>query len=251
MKNVLVITKGHPFEREPFFSIFDDMEGVAWTHVEHPAAPAVFDPHYASAFDAFVFYDMPGVQFGANGPRFPDPPERLVEDLETLTGHGMGLVFLHHAIAGWPSWPDYGRMIGGRFYYVPTDGCQDSGYRHGLTHNVSVLREHPVTKGLPPRFTMTDELYLGEVNEADVTPLLASDYDFEEENFYSAAKVVLEGKMFDNDGWTHRSGSNLVGWAREQDKSRIVYLQGGDDPVAYANEHYRQLIANAIDWVSS
>jgi hypothetical protein len=30
--------------------------------------------------------------------------------------------------------------------------------------------------------------------------------------------------------------------------SRLVYLQCGDDPVAYANPYYRQLIGNAVRW---
>ena len=55
--------------------------------------------------------------------------------------------------------------------------------------------------------------------------------------------------MFDNEGWDHADGSNLIGWARTSGRSRIVYLQCGDAPAAYANEHFRRLIANAIDWV--
>ena len=40
-RNVLLVTKGHPFEREPFFQVFDEMPGVNWTHVEQPAARAL------------------------------------------------------------------------------------------------------------------------------------------------------------------------------------------------------------------
>lgn len=249
MLKVLVITKGHPFERPPFFEIFDEMDGVDWTHVEQPAAQAVFEPEYAASYDAFVFYDMPGVVFRPGEPRFPKPPERLQENFKRLTQSGKGLVFLHHAIAGWPAWPEYGRMIGGRFNYLPSTDAQDSGYRHGVTHTVSLVGDHPVTAGLPATFEITDELYLGEVYEDDLEPLLRSDYDFVAENFYSAAKVVLEGKMFDNTGWEHDPGSNLIGWTRMQDASRIVYLQCGDDPVTYANPNYRMLIANAVNWV--
>ena len=110
--------------------------------------------------------------------------------------------------------------------------------------------DHPVTDGLPSRFEITDELYLAEVFEDDVEPLLVSDYEFVDANFYSAAKVVREGKMFDNTGWSHAPGSNLIGWTRQQDASRIVYLQCGDDPVAYGNEHFQRLVGNAIRWVS-
>ena len=54
-----------------------------------------------------------------------------------------------------------------------------------------------------------------------------------------------------NDGWTHPSGSNLVGWTKQFDNSRICYLQGGDDAQAWQNEQYQQLLNNAIAWVSN
>jgi len=59
------------------------------------------------------------------------------------------------------------------------------------------------------------------------------------------------GRMFDNEGWVHTNGSNLIGWARTCERSRIVYLQCGDGPTAYANEHFRRLISNAVEWVGS
>ena len=251
---ILVITRGHPFEREPFFSMFDAMSGVEWYHVEQPAALAVFEPDYARQFDVFVCYDMPGIAFTASGPVFDDPPQRFKDNLLALTRQGKGFVFLHHAIAGWPAWPEYADIIGGRFLYLPATLrgalCQDSGYRHQVTHELRPQCVHPVTEGIPASFTMTDELYLFEVFADSVTPLLASNYDFVRDNFYSAAKVVLERKMYNNTDWPHAPGSNLVGWTRTHNASRIVYLQGGDDPVAYANPHYRRLLENAIHFVA-
>ena len=84
--------------------------------------------------------------------------------------------------------------------------------------------------------------------EDGLTPLLRSKHAFIADNFYSAAKVVVEGEMFSNEGWANAPASNLVGWTREQEASRIVYLQGGDDPQAYANSNYQRLLGNAIRW---
>jgi hypothetical protein len=247
----LVITHGHPFERGPFFAMLDALPDVAWTHVEHPAAAAVLEPEYAREFEVFLFYDMPGIRFAPGGPVFAAPSARYQANLLALTTRGAGLVFLHHAIAGWPAWPEYGELIGGRFLYLPDRlrgaAVLDSGYRHGVTHTIA-CREHPVTAGVPREFSITDELYLYEVFEDSVTPLLESDYAFVRDNFYSAAKVVREGRMHDNSGWNHAPGSNLVGWTRSVGASRLVYLQCGDDPVAYANPHLRRLVANAIAW---
>ncbi|MCR9279817.1 MAG: ThuA domain-containing protein [Pseudomonadaceae bacterium] len=254
-KEILLVTKGHPFEKQPFFDVFDEMQGVGYTHVEQPAAQALFSVEEAARFDAFVLYDMPGISFhGDSGPAFAEPSDRFKRRFLELLDAGYGFVFLHHAIAGWPAWPEYAEIVGGRFLYLPGElrgvARQDSGYRHGVDHTVSVVADHPITAGLPKQFDITDELYLYEVFEEDVTPLLASNYGFAKENFYSAARVVRDGKMFDNEGWEHEPGSNLIGWCKTYGKSRIVYLQCGDDPIAYANENFQKLLSNAIDWVS-
>lgn len=253
---VLLVTKGHPFDRAAFFELFDALPDVGWTHVEHPAAEALFAPEEAHRFDAFVCYDMPGIRFRpGQGPEFPEPDPKLKARLAALVESGFGFVFLHHAIAGWPAWEEYAELLGGRFLYLPGQlrgqARQDSGYRHGVTHTVRVVADHPVTAGVPAAFEITDELYLYEVFDDAVVPLLASDHAFTQENFYSAARVVRDGRMYDNEGWTHAPGSNLIGWARTVGKSRIVYLQCGDDPVAYGNPHFRTLITNAIRWVSA
>lgn len=259
MKEILLITKGHPFEREPFFTVFDAMPGIDWTHVEQPAAQAMFSAGQAGNYDAYVLYDMPGIRFLPDRPpEFAEPGEAFKRGLREMLDAGQGFVFLHHAIAGWPAWEEYAHVMGGRFLYMPGvlegKARQDSGYRHDIRHNVRKLGDHPVTAGIPPEFSITDELYLYEVFDDEVEPLLASDYAFTRDNFYSAARVVGKGtgnaSMFDNEGWEHENGSNLIGWAKTCGSSRIVYLQCGDGPVAYANEHFGRLIANAIDWVA-
>ncbi len=254
MRNILLVTKGHPYERQPFYDVFDEMEDVDWTLVEQPAAQALFSVEEAKRYDAYVCYDMPGIAFKPGGPDFSEPSETYKQSFLDLLDAGQGFVFLHHAIAGWPAWPEYAEIIGGRFLYMPGvlrgNARQDSGYRHGVTHQVSVAADHPVTQGIPATFEITDELYLYEVFEEDVEPLLVSNHEFIDTNFYSAAHVVRDGKMFSNEGWSHPPGSNLIGWTRRYGNSRIVYLQCGDDPVAYANTQFRQLLANAIAWVS-
>lgn len=252
--NILLVTKGHPFERDAFFGLFDQLD-VNWTHVEQPAARVFASIDLAADYDALVMYDMPGLQFGPDGPVFEEPTEAYKSSLMDLLDAGKGLVFMHHAIAGWPAWEEYAEIIGGRFLYQPADlrgkAKPDSGYRHKAIHNIEVMAEHPITQGLPATFEMTDELYLSEVFEDSVEPLLRSDYTFSRDNFYSASKAVSEGKMFDNEGWEHDAGSNLVGWVKRYRNSPIAYIQGGDDPEAYASPHYQQLLKNAIDWAAS
>jgi len=252
--NALLVTKGHPFARDPFHALFEGWPDIACTAVEQPAAQAFFTPEQARDWDAFVLYDMPGIEFRPDGPRFHDPPPAYVEGFTKLLDAGHGFVFLHHAIAGWPTWPEYAEMLGGRFLYAPGEvrgrSLPDSGYRHGVTHGVSaVAPDHPVLEGLSGGFEIEDELYLLHVFEDDVTPLLRSDARFTDDEFYSAA-LALQGKMFSNEDWSHPPGSNLIAWTRRHRNSTIVYIACGDGPAAYENPALRTLIGNAIRWVA-
>ena len=124
MHEILLITKGHPYERAPFYAMFDAMEDVEYTLVEQPAAQALFDVERAARYDAFVLYDMPGIRFDrrpGHAPVFEEPPDDFKKGLEALLDSGKGFVFMHHAIAGWPTWERYAEIIGGRFMYVPDE----------------------------------------------------------------------------------------------------------------------------------
>ena len=251
---ILLVTGGHPFEREPFLAVFEAMEEVAFEHAEQPDAQKLFRPELADRFDATVLYDMPGIAFGPEGPRFDDPPKAYAEGLLALLERGHGFVFLHHAIAGWPAWPEYAEIVGGRFLYLPGElrgrALPDSGYRHGVRHRVMPVGPHPVLEGLEDGFEIEDELYLFCPFESDILPLLRSDYRFEAENFYSAAQAVVHGRMFSNEGWSHPSGSDLIAWTHRYRNSPVVTIVSGDGPSAYASPHFRRLLDNAIHWVA-
>ncbi len=270
---VALVTKGHPFDADAFFAVFDAMSDVSvsdgrdapvaieWTHVEHPEALALVEPDRAAEFDVFVMYDMPGITFTRGDPpaEFPDPPVGYVDAFEALLAAGKGMVFLHHAIAGWPAWERYAHIVGGRFHYQPAslDGIDypDSGYRHDVTHTVEVLdASHPICAGLESSFEITDEVYLFPVldnaNDNDIHPLMASTYDFVDTNFYSADRAI-RGTRNDRSGWAHPRGSNLVAWTKRVGASPIAYIQFGDGPHTYADPNYRRIVANAISWAAS
>jgi type 1 glutamine amidotransferase len=254
-KQLLVTARGHPYERDAFSALFDPLEDYCWSLVEQPAARYLFNPAMKERFDACVCYDMPGVDFTAEDPPgLIEPPEEFKQGFLDLLEAGMGFVFMHHSIAAWPAWEEYAEIVGGRFHYRPAmlRGQQwpDSGYRHQVDHEVSVLAEHPVTEGVPDSFRITDELYLCPVFEDSVIALLQSSYDFKEENFYSARRAV-EGELNSQENWSHPQGQKLVGWIKSYANSPIVYLQGGDDPVAYENPNFQRLLHNAIRWVGS
>lgn len=249
----LLITKGHVFEREPFFQMIDALgyveEGIEinWTHVEHPAASALFHPERAAEFDVMVFYDMPGVKFGNSNPPFVhyDPNEQYKSDFLDLLAKGKGMVFLHHAIAAWPSWPEFAHILGGRFHFLPGKlggkHYPGSGFRFKTAQTISVIDPaHPVVEGVESSFSIVDEAYLFPVIEDEVTPLLRSDFQFSANHFHMGGVNFKE----------HPDGSSLVGWTKKYANSTIVYLQMGHGPEIYRDDNFQKLLFNSVRWAS-
>ena len=255
-KEIVVVAGGHPYERDAFCGcLFETLNDFRWSLVEQPAARRLYRPDVARHFAAFVCYDMPGVNFYVDDrPAYVQPDKDYERDFFGLLEAGMGFVFLHHTISAWPGWPEYRDVLGGIFQYRPGSvrGKQlpDSGYTPEVEHTIRVLREHPVTMGVPDRFNMTEELYMYSVFAEDVIPLLQSEYSFTDDNFY-CSKQAVDGKLLSREGWHHPPSSPLVGWVKHYRNSPIVYLQGGHGPAAYGNEHFCQMLHNAIRWVSS
>jgi len=187
---LLVAVRGHPFDRSAFDAMFLAMDGITATMVDQPAAAQLMNPAGMAPYDALVLYDMPGLDFTAAAQARPScvvPDPGLVRAFRALLEQGIGIVALHHALAGWPAWPEYGDWLGGRFLYHPADvhgvPCLDSGFAHSVTYEAEVLAEHPVTDGLPRVFSITDEPYMAEIFTAEVTPLLASQGPFHTRSF--------------------------------------------------------------------
>jgi len=246
----LVAVRGHPFDRTAFDAMFQAMDGIAATMVDQPAAALLMNPQGMRDFDVLVLYDMPGLDFEApeGAPVYLEPSPALKAGFRALLEAGKGVVALHHALAGWPTWTEYHEWLGGQFHYRPTDTCPDSGYRHGVAYTATPS-PHPVTAGIDAPFAMTDELYLAQVFADHVQPLLRSDAEFVRSNFWSA-NLAVQGQMNSNSGWAHPDGSDLIGWTKAAINSRLVYLQPGDGPSAYDCPQYRKLVENAIRWVA-
>ena len=263
-RRVLLVTKGHPFEREPFLAMFDAMvaaDQIVYEHVEHPDAQARLHPdRLAGAIldgvDAIVFYDMPGLAFTRGEPPLDlvPPSEELTAGIEALLRAGVGMVFLHHAMASWPTWHRYAEIVGARFHYAAGDlwgdHWPDSGYLLEVDHTVEVLApDHPVCAGLPATFDLHDELYLIPPVAPGVTPLLRTTFPMTDDHFFSADEAI-RGRRDSRAGWSHPAGPDLVGWTHVVERSPVVYLQPGDGPSSYADPNVRRLIANAISFVA-
>lgn len=254
---VMVVIGGHAFERAAFDAALRALPGIELDYLKHPDAALRMNPRDLQGFDALLLYDIPGIDFRAaqDAPRLLAPPAEFQVGFESLLLEGIGIVALHHALAGWPAWPAYGAALGGRFRYRPAREAgavlPDSGYARDIEYGVDVVdAAHPVTQGLPPRFTLCDEPYLCDVDVARITPLLRADTCYTNAPFEWAARALGVRDAVAPGDWPGRAASDVVAWARDVLASRIVYLQPGDGPATYANEHWRRLLGNALHWVA-
>ena len=212
---VLIITGGHDFERRPFFAMFEAMRGIEWKEAVQPGANDLYSPDEARKYDVIVLYDF--VQ---------EIAEKQKQNLVwLLKKEGKGLVGLHHCIGDYQTWPEFRQILGGRYYLSrrTEEGIeyQPGEFLHGQRMTVQiVLQSHPITQGLQD-FEIDDETYKGFYVNPDVTALLLVD---------------------------HPKSDRVVGWTHQYGKSRVVYLQPGHGPAAYATPGYRRLVENAIYW---
>ena len=260
MIRLTVVVGGHPFDTDAFGELLASMTDVEVTLRRWPEAEAVFAPHGLDATDVLMLYDMPGVGLGRShdgqmAMKAVQPSLQVQQGWDRLLDRGVPVVALHHALAGWPSWPRYADILGGRFHYrsAVLRGHQwpDSGYRHSVAQTLSpVAPLHPVCAGLPLSFELIDETYLCPVFDDEVTPLLVTDAPRSDHDHLSAATatgMVATGGI----AYSHPTGSDLAAWTHRVDNSSVTYIQPGDGPAAYSNQWYRALLLNAVRHAAS
>lgn len=215
-RHIVIITGGHDFERAAFFRMFQEFGDITFIEKAHPLGPEAFSASEQPC-DALLFYDMPDSISAAEQ-----------EGLSRLLQQGRGVVFLHHALCANPGWPEYEKIVGGK--YLPAAEEREgrwlppSTYRHDVEVKVEVADpRHPVTRGVSD-FTLRDEVYGGFITRPDIHPLLRTG---------------------------HPESAPVIGWAQTYGRSRIVYLQPGHDHQAYGHPQFRRLVRNAIEWVSA
>jgi GH35 family endo-1,4-beta-xylanase/type 1 glutamine amidotransferase len=215
---VLVVTGGHDFAPS-FWELFSGDDGIVVEKAEHPRALAELAPDRAGRFDVIVLYDMCSSEtIGEEGRR----------DFLALLDAGKGLVVLHHALASHPEWPEYRRVVGGRYILreeTRTDGTTvpASTYRHDVDFRVEIADPaHPIVHGLDD-FDLHDEVYGATEVDPGVHQLLRT---------------------------SHPESGAVIGWCREVASSRIVVLQPGHGPEAWRHPSYRLLLARSIRWAA-
>ena len=212
----LVIVGGHDFQTNQFHELFQALPDVRVRLVEHPAAHAWLERERSADYDVLVLYDM-----------WQPISEDAKANFTARLAEGKGLVALHHSLANYQDWEEYGRIIGGRYLLAKRteDGIDKpaSSYLHDVKFRVEIADpNHPVTRGLPD-FVIHDETY----GQLDVRP---------------DVHVLLK---------TQEATSNpVIAWSNDYRGARVACIQLGHDRFAYENPHYRQLLAQAIRWTA-
>lgn len=253
-RRLLAITGGHRFDLDAMRTMFDavcDALGWEWAHAVQPAAQRWLRPQHAGAWDTIVLYDIPGLTLARGSePRTTDPSPETRSALLDLLDAGQGIVALHHALAGWPTWDAWAEVLGGRFLYAPGVlhgvGLPASGYRMDRYLVDVAAPDHPVCAGVES-FEVDDELYLCPVFEDRVTPLLTTPAEMGSNSMVDAYREVRFGERVPA---APQTASQLLGWTNEHGRSRIVYLLPGHGPSTMEHPLFRTLLGNACAWVA-
>jgi len=212
---VLVVTGGHNYDKPSFNEMLDNLDNnIICRVVEFPEAFNQFLPENRTQYDVLVFYHM----------WQKITPEQEKAFAECIR-EGKPLVVLHHSICAFDEWPEYWKIVGGKYFHMPTtlDGKEYAActYIHDLHFKVNVVKKkHPVTKGVKD-FEIFDETYKGYYVAPDVVPLLTT---------------------------AEPSSTPTIGWAHQYGKARVVTLQSGHDTPTFQNVNFRRLLKQAIEW---
>lgn len=216
---VLLTFKGHPFEEEKFFALWNvwQQQGLlTYQRCPLPDDAVLLQPSATDNFDVIVMYDMV-LEIS------PEQQQALI----TLLEKGIGVVSLHHNLAAHEKWPLWSQVIGGKFLHdtETIDGktYEKSTYEHDVWMKIGVPDpHHPITRGVEP-FYIFDETYGKTYRAPDIQPVLTTDRAGNDREI----------------AWTHWFGN-----------SPIFYFQLGHDSHAWTHPLYQKILLQGMRWAA-
>jgi hypothetical protein len=210
---VLIVTGGHGFDHKPFYDVFNSIPSITYDTLEQPQANELVASPKVSRYDVLVFYDM------------FDPITAIQQEAYiSLLEKGTSMVFLHHSLVSYQSWPEFLKIVGGQYHTHPVvvnGDTLNANYEHDVDIPVKVVdTRHPITRGIGD-FIILDEVY-GDVEILpQVKPLLST---------------------------IHPKSMQYLAWINHYGNSNVIYIQLGHGPSGYSNPNFRRLIQQAIEW---
>jgi uncharacterized protein len=215
--DVLVVTGGHGFDREPFFALFDGSDDIRYVEHRLKDDSEVFEDVSNWEYDVVMLYHMTQ----------NISPKRQDNFVRLLKNHGIGVVVVHHAEAAFQSWLEYHQIIGTAYIYLDVE-IDGKPWPHGKcegNQDIAVTVrdcQHPITRGMQD-FHIHDETYKGRWWAEGNHILLTTD---------------------------HPQNDAPVAWTRQYGRSRVFNIQFGHDKKAYDCPQYRDLIVRGIRWTA-
>ena len=210
----LVVTGGHDFEHKPFISLFEGYDDIEYVEAQLKDDSEIFEDITGWDYDVIVFFNMTQ----------KISPKRQ-ENFTKLLKDGVGVVALHHCMGSYQEWPEYIKIIGGRYNLKASEQGgvkrEASTYKHDADFIIHIEdTQHPITRGLGD-FEVHDETY--------------KKCSFEKDN-----RLLLTTNHPDSD--------RELGWVRNYGNGKVCFIMVGHGPTVYAHPTYRQLVARSIRW---
>ena len=176
------------------------------------------DPMLLESEQALQRYDV--ILLALYNSSIGDISDQAKENLLNFVKSGKGFVVTHLSSASYKDWQEFGNLTG-RKWVMGTSG-------HGprSVFESKVVRDHPITKGLPATFQTDDELYAKLQGDAEITVLVEADSD-----------------------WSQKT-EPLV-FIRDYGKGRVFHYAYGHDRKATETPEVRQLLINGTQWAAT
>lgn len=216
---VLLTYKGHAFEEEKFFALWDEWQRqglLTYTRCPLPEAADRLEPTATAQYDVLVMYDMV----------FELTPDQQAAFL-ALLNKGIGVVSLHHNLVAHENWPLWRDIIGGKFLRAneTIDGktYEPSVFQHEVWLRIGIPDpKYPIVRGVEP-FYIFDESYGKIYHAPDI-------------------KVVLTTDSPGND--------REIAWTKWFGNSPVFYFQLGHGSPAWTHPLYEKILLQGMRWAT-
>ncbi|MEO7297741.1 MAG: PVC-type heme-binding CxxCH protein [Verrucomicrobiota bacterium] len=133
---------------------------------------------------------------------------------------GKSLLLVHPSLwYNWKNWPEYNRVLVG--------GGARGHEKLGEFEVTVEMPEHPIMRGVPKTFRISDELYRHE-QETNGTPI----------EILATGKSLVTGKIYP------------VVWITKHPKAKIVCITLGHDGAAHELPAYKTILQNSVKWAT-
>jgi type 1 glutamine amidotransferase len=146
--------------------------------------------------------------------------------LSFVRDDGKGIIGGHSAIDTFYNWLEFGEMMGGYFDLHPWNQFE--------APIIVEDREHPITRHLPPRFIIHDEIYQVKNYSRDKVRVLAR----------------LDEKAIDlkNKNVRRTDGDFAVAWVKSYGKGRVFWTTFGHREEVYERPDIQKMYLEAVKW---